>query len=187
MSQKDNEGTFFPNKTQSYTSDRRKGSFENAAEEILQEGCYFRAYCPVKNKKLFFRKKNILKLFLQTVESSFDHTVEILLTNPEKFMLNVQKRSSKHFYSQKKKPISSEKFPLDTGKCFWQNRKFSRSLSKNMSKTFFFQKKNFFWWKISSGLLQCSSDKTVKKLRQRAKIIAINVRKRPETIESLLF
>ena len=129
--------------------------------------------------KNFFRKK-LHKLFLHAAESSFDHTVEVFLTKPEKFSLNVQ-NDLQTIFILRKKTYFLRKGSSGRGKCFWQNRKVSRSMSKIMSKTFFFKKK-FFWWKNSSGHVQCSSDHPVKKLRQRAKKLALNVRKRPETV-----
>ena len=133
-----------------------------------------------KIKKTFFGKK-LLKLFLQTVESSFDHTVEIFLTKPEKFLLNVQKWSSKHFYSEKKNLFSPKRFLWTRGNFFDKIGKFLAHCRKTWAKHFF-HKKKFFWWKISSGHVHCSSDNPVKKLRQRDKKLALDVRKRSETI-----
>ena len=133
-----------------------------------------------KYKKLFISEKKLLKLFLQTVESSFDHTIEVFMTKPEKILLNVQKRSSKQFYSQKKKYFL-RKVSSGHGEIFLTNSEsFSLKVEKH-EQNIIFQKK-FIWWKISSGHVQCISVNPVKKLRQRAKKLALNVRKRSETI-----
>ena len=86
-------------------------------------------------------------MFLQTVESSFDHTVEFFWQNPNKFC-SMSKNDLQNIFILRKKPIFSQNVPLDTEKFFWQNRKVSRSMSENMSKTFFFQKKTFFGEKL---------------------------------------
>ena len=76
------------------------------------------------------------------VKSSFDKHVEVYWTESWKSFVQCPKWPSKHFYSQKK-TYFLRKGSSGRGKCFWQNRKVSRSMSKIMSKTFFFQKKIF--------------------------------------------
>ena len=102
-----------------------------------------------KYKKLFISEKKLLKLFLQTVESSFDYTMEVFMTKPEKILLNVQKRSSKQFYSQKKRIFSPKSFPWTRGNFFDKFGKFLAQGRKTWAKHYFSKKvylvKNFLW------------------------------------------
>ena len=177
---KDNKVTFFPNKTQSYTRDRWKAVLKTLQKKFCEKVDTF-ALNVRENIRNIFSERNAQfvppdskKQFRPHRRSFYDKTWKIFPQCPKKIFKTI-------LFSEKK-TIFSEKVPLDAWKCFWQSRKVSRSMSKNMSKTFFFSKKKLFWWKNSSGHVQCSSDHPVKKLRQGAKKLALNVRKRPETI-----
>ena len=92
----------------------------------------------------------MFNLFLRTVESSFDHTAEVFMTKLEKFLLNVQKRSSKQFYSQKK-IYFLRRGSSGRGEMFLTKlESFSLNVGKHEQNISFFKKKlflvkNFLW------------------------------------------
>ena len=88
-------------------------------------------------------QKKMLKLFIQSVESSFDHTLGVFSTKLEKFSLNVQKWSSKHFYSQKKNLFSPKRFPWTCRNFFEKIKKFFAHGRKTRAKHFFPKKSSF--------------------------------------------
>ena len=107
-------------------------------------------------------------MFLQTVESSFDHTVEFFLTKPEKFLLNVRKWSSKHFLFSEKNLFSPKTF-LWTRRIFFDKiGKFLAQFPKTWAKHFF-SKKVFFGENFPLETYNALLTNPSKKLRQRAK------------------
>ena len=89
----------------------------------------------------------MLNLFLQAVESSFDHTVEVFLIKPEKFSLIVQNDLQNVFILRKKNVFPPKSFHWTRGNFFDKIGKFLAQCRKTRAKHFFF-KNSFFGEKI---------------------------------------